>query len=243
MFTAVSQNHTLGLLVAGASSLFWTLAYALIIARGARDHVCGMPLTALAANLSWELIFLHATLSHGALDARLALLVPWTLLDLVILAQAIRYGRREIDHPLLKRYFPLAFAALFALTGAVLLTFVREMKDAIGWIAAFGQNLMMSALFVSMLVTRSDLRGQSIYIGLARLLGTLFAFLLALFWSPPSLHEHWSQLLPEGYHPISPLIIVLYTGIFALDVLYVALVHRRCRELGLDPWRWRRAPG
>lgn len=243
MLAAIHQSQTLGLLVAGASSLFWTLTYALIIARGARDRVCGMPLTALAANLSWELIFLRVTLSHGALDVRLALLVPWTLLDFVILAQALRYGRKEIDHPALQRYFPLALAGLFALTGAVLFTFVRETKDAIGWIAAFGQNLMMSALFVSMLVTRGDLRGQSIHIGLAKLLGTLFAFLLALFWSPPSLHEHWSRLLPEGYSPISPLVVVLYTGIFALDVLYVALVHERCRELGLDPWRWHPASG
>lgn len=237
MFVAVNQSQTLGLLVAGLSSLSWTIAYALILLRGARDRTCGMPVPALAANLSWELIFLGVTLSHGAFDARLLLLLPWTLLDLGIVAQCLRYGRRDC-HPSLQRHFSAGLLAIIAFTFALLLAFVREMRDAIGWITAFGQNLMMSVLFVTMLLGRDGVRGQSIYIGLAKLLGTLFAFLLALFWSPPTLHEHWAQLLPSEYTPISPLIAVLYTGTFAFDALYVALLHRKSRSLGLDPWRW-----
>lgn len=235
---AINANHPLGLLVAALSSVFWTVTYALVILRGARDRTCGMPVVALAANLSWEVIFLVVTLSHGALDARLALLLPWTLLDVVIVVQCFRHGARDCSHPLFARHFRPAVVAIFAMTAAVLLAFVREMDDAIGWYAAFGQNLMMSILFVTTLLRRGDLRGQSIYIALAKLLGTLFAFILAVFWSPPSLHEHWAELLPDRYTPVSPLIVALYAGIFAFDLLYIALVHRRSRELGLDPWRW-----
>jgi hypothetical protein len=239
LFVAVNANHPLGLLVAALSSVFWTLTYALIIARGARDRTCGMPVPALAANLSWEVIFLVVTLSHGAFDARLALLLPWTLLDLAILVQCFRHGPRDCPDPWLAKHFPAALLGILALAAAVLLAFVRELPDAVGWYAAFGQNLMMSVLFVTRLQRRGDLRGQSIHIALAKLLGTLFAFILAVFWSPPSLREHWTELLPERYSPVSPLIVVLYSGIFAFDVLYVALVHRRSRELGLDPWSGR----
>lgn len=238
MFEAVNRSHALGLFAAVASGFFWTVTYVLVIARGARDRTCGMPLTALCANLVWEATFTVVTLSNGAHDVRLALLVPWTLLDYVILLQALRYGRRDVEHPLLQRHFPLALGGLLILTGAVLLAFVAEVRDAIGWYAAFGQNLMMSALFVSMLLRRRDLRGQSVYIGIAKLLGSLFAFVFALFWSPPTLHEHWAGMLPDVYHPVSPLIVVLYSGIFALDVLYVALVVRAARDLGQDPFRW-----
>lgn len=241
MFEAVNRIHALGLFAAVASGFFWTVTYVLVIARGARDRTCGMPLTALCANLVWEATFTLVTLSNGALDVRLALLVPWTVLDYGILAQAFRYGRRDVDHPLLQRHFPFALGGLLVLTGAVLLAFVAEVRDAIGWYAAFGQNLMMSALFVAMLLRRRDLRGQSVYIGLAKLLGSLFAFVFALFWAPPSLHEHWAAMIPDAYHPLSPLVVVLYSGTFALDAIYVALVMRTARDLGLDPWRWRDA--
>lgn len=244
MFAAIHENHTLGLIVAGLSSLFWTITYALVILRGARDRTCGMPVVALAANLSWEAIFLVVTLSHGAYDERLAMLLPWTALDLVIVAQCVRYGARDAGHPLIARHFHACLAGIFALTAAVLIAFVHEVRDAIGWYAAFGQNLMMSILFVTTLRSKDNLRGQSIHIALAKLLGSLFAFVLAVFWSPPSLHEHWAELLPRRYTPVSPLIVVLYVGIFAFDVLYVALVHRRSREIGVDPWQWgRRAAG
>jgi hypothetical protein len=238
MFEIMNANHTLGLAAGALSSLFWTAAYALIIRQGERDRLHGMPLVALGANLSWELIFLAVTLANGAHDVRLALLLPWTVLDLAIVVQCFRYGRADFRHPLVARHFHAGLACILLLSGAVLLSFVRELRDAIGWYAAFGQNLMMSALFVAMLLRRDSLRGQSIYIAIAKLLGTFFAFVLALFWSPPTLNEHWEKLLPDGYHPISPLIVTLYTGIFVLDVAYIALVHRKSRELGIDPWRF-----
>lgn len=238
LVVAVNASHALGLAVAALSSLFWTLTYALIILRGARDRACGMPVAALAANLSWEVIFLVVTLSNRAFDARLALLLPWTLLDLIIVAQCARHGAEDCRDPLIARHFRAVLAASIAMAAAVLIAFVREFHDAIGWYAAFGQNFMMSVLFVTRLLGTGDLRGQSVHIGIAKLLGTFFAFLLAVFWSPPSLHEHWAKLLPDRYSPVARLIVVLYAGIFAFDVLYIALIHRRSRQLGLDPWRW-----
>jgi hypothetical protein len=237
MIAAIHASQTLGLLVGALSSFFWTVAYALIVRRGAKDRTFGMPLTALAANLSWEVIFLVVTLAHRAFDARLALILPWTLLDVAIVAQCFRYGKDDFADPTIQRTFRAGLAGIIALAACVLLAFVREFEDAIGWYAAFGQNLMMSALFIAMLLRRGSTRGQSVYIALAKLLGTFFAFVLALFWSPPTLHEHWSELLPDRYTPIAPLLIVLYAGIFALDVLYVGLVLRKSREAGLSPWR------
>ena len=84
MFAAINANHTLGLLAGAASSLFWTIAYALILRRGAKDRTFGMPLTALGANLAWEVIFHIETLRHDAFDTRLAMILPWTLLDVAI---------------------------------------------------------------------------------------------------------------------------------------------------------------
>jgi hypothetical protein len=227
LFEAVHACSTLGLLAGALSSAFWTAAYALILRQGRKDRVHGMPLVALGANLSWEIIFLAVTLANRAYDVRLAMLLPWTVLDVGIVIQCLRYGRSDYTDPLVVRHFGKGLAAILALSFAVLLAFVLEMRDAIGWYAAFGQNLMMSALFIAMLLRRGDTRGQSVPIAVTKALGTFFAFVLALFWSPPSLHEHWASLLPDRYHPISPLIVVLYSVIFVLDVAYIALLRAR----------------
>lgn len=232
MFAAINHNHTLGLLVGALSSFFWTLAYALIIRHGARDRTFGMPLTALGANLAWECIFLFETLKHGVYDARLAMILPWTLLDGAIVYQCFRFGPADFRQPLVRKYFRPGLVVILGMAAGVLFAFVREFSDAIGWYAAFGQNLMMSVLFVAMLLRRDSLRGQSIYVALSKFLGTLFAFLLALFWSPRSLHEHWDTLLPDKYYPLSPLLLTLYAGIFLFDVLYIALVLQKSRADG-----------
>ena len=230
MLAALDAYATLGLLAGALSSGFWTLTYLLIIRQGRRDRTYGMPLPALGANLSWELIFLVVTLAHGVHDARLAMLLPWTLLEVGIVAQCLRYGRDEFSHPLIVRHFPLVVAGTIAVAFATLLAFVIAVDDAIGWYAAFGQNLMMSILFVAMLLRRRSLRGQSMAIAISKLLGTLFAFVLALGWSPPTLHAHWDTLVPDRYTPISPVIAALYAGIFAFDVIYLVLVRRVARS-------------
>ena len=234
MFEKINQLHTLGLLVGALSSLFWTLAYALIIRQGAKDRTFAMPLTALGANLAWECIFLVETLRHSVYDARLAMILPWTLLDGAIVYQCFRFGPNDFQQPLVKKYFRSGLLGILTLAAVILFSFVREFHDAIGWYAAFGQNLMMSILFVAMIIRRDSLRGQSIYIAICKFLGTFFAFLLALFWTPKSLHEHWQTLLPDKYYPISPLLLTLYGGIFLFDVLYIVLVREKGRTKGVE---------
>jgi hypothetical protein len=237
MFAAVNAHQSLGLVVGALSSLFWTLAYALIVRRGWKDRTFGMPLVALAANLSWEVIFLVETIRLDGADARLALILPWTLLDVAIFAQCFRFGADDFADPWVRRWFRPLLLAIIVFTALVLRSIIHEFHDAIGWYAAFGQNMLMSILFVAMLLRRDDVRGQSLYIALSKLLGTWFAFVLALFWSPPTLHEHWKTLLPLAYQPIAPLLVTLYAGTLAFDLLYVALLLRACRARGVDPWR------
>lgn len=230
MFTLINENHSLGLLVGALSSFFWTLAYALILRQGAKDRTFGMPLTALGANFAWECIFLYETLAHGVYDVRLAMLLPWTLLDVGIVYQCFRFGAEDFQQPFIRKYFRLLLAGILGIAAAVLYSFVRQFHDAIGWYAAFGQNLMMSILFVAMFLRRDSLRGQSMTIAISKFLGSFFAFVLAFFWSPRTLHEHWATLLPDAYYPMAPLLLVLYAGIFVFDVLYIGLVYGKNRS-------------
>ena len=83
---------------------------------------------------------------------------------------------------------------------------------------AFAQNLMMSLLFIGMLVSRSNVSGQSIYAALFKWLGT----------AAPTIQVY----AQTG----STLILILGIGCFIYDALYSAMLYRKFRELGLNPW-------
>jgi hypothetical protein len=193
------------------SGIFWTLVYLLIIRRGWLDRTFGMPVAALCANLSWEFIFAFL---HPHNPPQRYIDMVWFAFDVVILAQTIRYG------PAAARYFYPGLVLALALSFAAVLTITYEFQDFQGKYAAFSQNLMMSVLFVFMLLNRPDLKGQSLYIAIFKMLGTLLPSILFYL-----------------RFPASPFLNFLYIAILIFDGLYVALVYARSRALGLDPWR------
>lgn len=199
------------------SGIFWLFAYLLIIRRGFLDKTYGMPLVALCANISWEFIF-SFILPHPT--PQLYINVLWFALDTVILFQIIQFWKREFPDLSARQFFS---ALLFALgSGFCLVLFSSiDLDDPIGKYAAFGQNLMMSALFIVMLYRRDNLRGQSIYIAIAKMIGTLFAV--------------W------GFYPFFPfpenlLLPFLFASTLVLDLVYTAMVYQRCRKLNITPW-------
>jgi len=190
--------------------LFWTITYILIIRRSILDRTYGMPLAALCANISWEFIFSFVLPSS---NIQRIVNIVWFVLDAGILACFLRYGRNELAN--LSKW---AFFTTFGLTlatsfGAVLLV-TLEFHDS-GAYSAFGQNLMMSALFILMLYRRGSLRGQSIAIAISKLLGTALASLAFFLYTAIS---HHSVLLP-----------FLYVSILVYDVIYIVMVYKQQR--------------
>lgn len=199
------------------SGIFWLLAYVLMIRRGFLDKTYGMPLVALCANISWEFIY-SFILPHPR--PQLYINIAWFALDTVILFQVIRFWKREFPDLSAGQFFP---TFLFTLgSGFCLVLFSSiDLDDPIGKYAAFGQNLMMSALFIVMLYRRDDLRGQSIYIAAAKMIGTFFA--------------SW------GFYPFFPfpdnlLLPFLFAATLVLDLVYMVMIYERCRKLNIAPW-------
>jgi hypothetical protein len=195
--------------MAVGSGLFWTLTYVLIIGRGFADRTYGMPLVALCANLSWEFIFSVVRPHEGV--QRIVDIV-WLCLDLVIAYTAVRFGPREF--PYLPRWAFLAgFAATLALSYLAVDLVCREFDEGRGAYAAFGQNLMMSGLFLGMLLARftagRGLAGQSAWIAAAKLVGTGLASLA--IWS-------------GGDYVRSGVLTYLYFAILVVDLAYLGAV-------------------
>jgi len=196
------------------SGVCWTLVYLLIIRLGFREKTYGMPIPALCANVSWEFIF---SFMYRHDPPQNYVNIVWFLFDLVIVFQTLRFGRvvfarQELFYP------AFALALLTSFSGILAISY--EFADWDGKYAAFGQNLMMSILFVSMLLKRPDLRGQSIYIAVLKLVGTLLPSILFFLKFPNSI-----------------LLNFLYVSIFIFDVIYLVMLDARHKELGISPWR------
>src|SRR5659263_565954 len=111
-----------------------------------------------------------------------------------------------------KAMFLFALATCFGLVFSI----TREFNDWQGAYAAFGQNLVMSILFIVMLFNRNDLRGQSMFIALFKMLGTAISSLAFYLYQPIS---QGSFILP-----------FLFVSIFIYDLIYVILIHQKSRE-------------
>ena len=196
------------------SGLLWTLAYLLMIRRGFLDRTYGMPLVALCANISWEFIF---SLVYPHDLPQRAVNVVWLSFDLVILLQVLLYGPREFAGLPRRAFYVVLALALATSFGAVLAVTV-EFDDFDGVYSAFGQNLMMSVLFLTMLYARRSLRGQSVSIALLKMGGTALASFAFYFYNP---EYDGSVLLP-----------FLYVAILVFDGIYAGAVIVRRRRKG-----------
>ncbi|KAM0335015.1 hypothetical protein ACHAQA_000049 [Verticillium albo-atrum] len=119
-----------GLLVAGA--LCWDATYILLALRSRRTHSYGMPLLALAANISWEIVY-AIYIAENPLE-RLGF-VAWLLLDLPVLHATIRAAPREWAHsPLVARNIVPIFGLMLAVGCAGNAAF------AVWWLAVPGRG-------------------------------------------------------------------------------------------------------
>jgi hypothetical protein len=85
-----------------------------------------------------------------------------------------------------------------------------------GWTAQF----LISTSYIPFLLKRQGLEGQSLYIVLTRLLGSILII--------PA-----QEIEAPGLRVLQ----VLYGGFIFFDLIYLMLYVRRCKALGVNPWR------
>ncbi|GLE54526.1 transmembrane-type terpene cyclase [Mycobacterium montefiorense] len=205
-----------------ASGIFWIITYACVIRQGLLDRASAMPFLALAMNITWEFLFTFVYPSVGGVMQEVINLI-WFAADIAILAVFLKYWRSDYPKSLPEVYFWPAFVVTFVMVAPMMIATVSVFGRESGSVyTAFVDNLVMSALFLSMLIRRGDRRGQSMWIAWGKLLGTLTASI--------------SQYL---YTPGNVLWLVIYVEILVLDVLYVVLLSKAPRyqrdEARVDP--------
>lgn len=199
-----NQEDFLSILQLG-TGLFWILTYIVIIIRGFLDKSYGMPMVALCANISWEFIFTFV-FPHSGPQQMITLI--WFLLDVIILMQYLVYGRKEMGKGISVKYFYTSFFITLLFSFLIILAMTIEFNDIEGKYAAFAQNLMMSGLFISLLVSRGNRNGQSICIAIFKMLGSLFAAIAFYVYFRTAL------------------ITILSIATFVYDLMYILLLRK-----------------
>jgi len=191
-----------------AGGVFWILTYIFIISKGFKDKTYGMPLIALCANISWEFIF---SFIFPHTPPQLFINYLWFGLDSIIVIQFLKYGKKEFLYLSSKRLYSI-FLVLLGAEFSIILVNGITIGEYKGVYSAFGQNLVMSILFIIMLFKRNSLRGQSIYIAIFKILGTVLTSLHYYMYEPIT---QSSLILPS-----------LFVSIFIFDIVYIYLVFR-----------------
>lgn len=195
---------------------FWSATYLLIIRRGFKDKTYGMPMAALCANISWEAIFAFFT-PHD--PPQLYVNYIWFSLDVIIVWQFLKYGKKEFPEITNWQFFAL-FGLGIGISIPMILAVNYEFQDDVGAYAAFGQNLMMSVLFVTMLINRKGIDGQSFYIGLFKMIGTGLSSLAFYMYRPIAQDSNLLQFL--------------FVAIFAFDLIYTIGIYQKCKNQGIS---------
>lgn len=151
----------------------WTIVYIELIRVGFKNKTYGMPFIALALNVAWEVLYSYIGLKSNATNIQSWINLIWLLLDIVIVYTYLRYGINDFPKHLSKKYFMLWNKIIFSMSFVVQYYFVVEFANLGGWYSAFLQNLIMSILFINMLVSRVDTKGQNLTIAINKWIGTV----------------------------------------------------------------------
>ena len=195
----------------------WIIAYILIIRKAFRSHTYGLPLTAIALNYTWEVLY-GIIFPSSCWVVRL-LRYGWLILDSVIVWQLLRYGRREQSVPDFRRHFYEGVLLIFLMAGIGNWTFRRAFQDQGGVAAAYVINFIMSILFVLLFYSRKDGHGLSYGAAWTKMLGTGILSLASAI------------ILIAHPTPSLAFMLFLFVSIFLFDVAYTVLLHRLNRPV------------
>lgn len=193
---------------------FWALTYILIIKRGFQDKTYGVPLVALCANMSWEFTF---SFIYPLQIPQLYISIIWFSLDVIVMFTLLRFGPREFPN-MPRKLFYIATALVLATALCAVAFITHALGDWDGAYPGWACNLMTSIMFIRMLLRRKSLRGQSVYIALTKMLGSIMVFLPSVSSWPIAT---WPNIAAQA-----PIASFLAAATLTLDMTYVIMVYR-----------------
>ena len=196
----------------------WAPAYAVIIVRAARRRELEIPVVAAVGNITWE--FVWGFIYYPDMGAGLRFVYQAAFfMDAFILAGTFRFGGRQTDVPLLRRWFPFVLIGLIAGWIAFHVSLYETGYDLpLGSVSAYLVNVVESALYLWAGMSRADHRSLSRIVAWSKGVGTgmvtVFVFMR---------------------YPDNGFVRTLAVLVTSLDLAYIVLLHLRYRHPELVP--------
>jgi hypothetical protein len=206
----------LGLVDVGTA--FWLVLYVLAIVQGLRERTYSIPLVAIAANFSWELI----AAVYRVAPVRLWHLgdILWLCLDALVVWTLLRYGKGRQQIPEVRQAFYPLVVVTFSFALVVQLALEEALSDTWGFLDAYLISVMMSVLFYFLHFARRMRDDISYAIAWCKLLGNGLTSAGFVFLYP----------VLDGPRSSVLLLHVLCVANCALDAGYVGLLARARRS-------------
>lgn len=199
----------------GLMGVAWIATYVMAVRRGYLEKVVAVPWLAVCTNVSWEFIYAFVFHIRPITDV---INVMFTVIDAILLVQVFKYGHRDAKS--LSRngfYWSAGGMVVFALAAHAASAW--DFADRGGY-NGWATTLFTSVMFVAMLNQRKSTAGQTMYIALVKMIGTLAA-----------------TVGFASLYPTRTLMWVFYLTMTIFDVLYVFLLYRQFKAEGVSPWR------
>ncbi|WP_040005514.1 transmembrane-type terpene cyclase [Fibrisoma limi] len=202
----------IGLVLVG--TVFWNIAYGVIIRNGLRYRYVEMPYLAGASNFAWELVWGFVLLTDMG---RLFVwgLRGWFFMDVFIFALLLRYGSKQLVNPGVRPYFVWIKLSVFLFWIPVFYYFYQEGYDtSMGATSAYLITVVMSALYIQHILSRPE---GSVFSGLSAWCQFISNTLMSVFVWLKYPDKHFLQLLT--------------LAVFILNAVYVLIQYRQAASL------------
>jgi hypothetical protein len=194
----------LGLVLAG--TIFWVIAYYIIIRDGFKYQFVEMPFLAGASNFAWEFVWGFMLVTDMGKLFVWGLRI-WFFMDILIFYLLLKYGYKQLRNQALKRYFHPLEITVCLLWIPIFYYMSKEGYDtSMGAISAYMITVVMASLFINLRLSNPPEGIFSPYTGWMRLIGNT-SMSVFVFLKYPQIH--YLQLL--------------CLAVFLLNIVYVIL--------------------
>lgn len=201
------------LIIYGVGCFGWVIFYAVVVREIIRNKFVEIPAPSVVTNISWEFVWSFLFSPDMGVVFVWGYRV-WFVLDIFITYSLFKYGDKQVNNPLLKKYFRPAVAVGIPIWILGIYFFVRQGYDTpTGLISGYILNVIIAALYILLILRHPRLSDFSYIVAWSKMLGTAIASVFCFI------------ALPDKH-----LLLVMCVTCFVLDSTYIAVFHWRHRH-------------
>jgi hypothetical protein len=150
----------------------WVVAYFVVIKNVLRHKFVEIPAGAVVANIAWEFVWGFLYTSDMGMTFAWGYRI-WFFMDCAIVYFLFKYGSKQLTTPALQTWFrPAAFAGIVVWGFLIYFMVAQGYDTGYGAISGYVLNVMMSALYITLLLHMGSTELFSLTVGWSKMLGT-----------------------------------------------------------------------